>query len=171
MYVFVKSFIPQYHFSDVTEIEEKVFAGKELLVFDIDNTLFYPESTVIRKDILAWLQELKKKYRCIGLSNSFTLKKRRDKIEKILGIPVFGGASKKPSKKLFRLLQDVYPYKAKNMVMIGDMRLTDVWFGNRNGMHTVLVDPLADEVLFILKVERIFENFLVWFLSFFLRLK
>lgn len=167
----MKNIIPEHHFSDVTQIDEKVFVGKELLVFDIDNTLFYPESTAIRKDILIWLQELKKKYRCIGLSNSFTLKKRRDKIEKILGIPVFGGKYKKPTKKLFKILQDVYPYPAKHMVMIGDMRLTDVWFGNRNGMHTVLVDPLGDDVLFSLKMMRTFENFLVWILLFFVRLK
>ncbi len=165
--IFVAGIFPTRDFKDVTRIDLSLFMGKELILFDIDNTLFYPESTKIRKDILAWVQKVKKKHRCVCVSNSFSIQKRKDAIEKILGISVFVSPYKKPSRKLFTALQKTYPYPGEKMVIVGDMRFTDILFGNKNKMMTLLVSPLAPEVLFTLKVSRIVENVLVWMLRLF----
>ena len=157
----MKNLFPDHEFRDVTEIDEKIFEGKDLLVFDIDNTLFYPETTETRQDVLDWFRQIRDKYHCVCLSNSHTILQRRDTLTKILGCNIFISQHKKPSRKLFRHLQRVYRVPASKIAIIGDMRLTDIFFGNRHNATTVLVHPLSKEKLRRIALARRIENFLV----------
>ncbi len=163
----MRSLFPQHEYASVLDIDSSVFKGKELLIFDVDNTLFYPESTEIRADIRKWFQSLQKQYRCVCLSNSHTIRDRQWEIREKLGCELFFSRHKKPSKKLFKEILDTYKVSPDKVVVVGDMRLTDIRFGNRNGATSVLVKPLHAEVLTRIRIARRVENFFVSLLSLF----
>ena len=157
----MKHLFPSFTFKDVTAIDKKLFRKKKLLIFDIDNTLFYPESTDIRSDILSWFKRIQKKYRCICVSNSHTIRKRKETIEQILGVPLFLSSWKKPSSRLLAEIQKVYPFAPEEMLVIGDMRFTDILFGNRHKIPTILVTPLTKDELLSIRIIRKIENGIV----------
>src|SRR3989338_7701425 len=141
IYFLVMNIYPAYTFKDVTEIDPKVLEGKKLLIFDIDNTLFYSETTKIRKDIIQWFHRIHKKYPCVCFSNSFSIRKRKEAIEKTLACAVYLSKYKKPSLDLFQEITGKYKVHAKDVVVIGDFHFTDVLFANRNNATSVLVRP------------------------------
>jgi uncharacterized protein len=155
------SIVPTYSYKNVMKINPINFKEKELLIFDIDNTLFYPESTKIDPKVEKWFKKASKCNKCICLSNSNTIKQREKEIKKILGCDIFISSRKKPSKKLFKEVQQKYKVKASKMVMIGDMHLTDVLFGNRGGATTIHVKPFAKEKLSRIVIGRMFEKLLL----------
>jgi HAD superfamily phosphatase (TIGR01668 family) len=167
----MKWLFPDFEFKDVTRIPLSTFKGKKLVIFDIDNTLFYAETTKTRKDVVDWFKKANKKYRCICISNSFTIDQRRKKIESILKTEVFHNQERKPSKILFQKVKKKYKVNAKDMVIIGDMRMTDIAFGKRNSFMTVLVDPLSRKELKRIRLARFIEEFLVFITHFFIKRK
>ena len=96
------SIVPTYSYKNVMKINPINFKEKELLIFDIDNTLFYPESTKIDPKVEKWFKKASKSNKCICLSNSNTIKQREKEIKKILGCDIFISSRKKPSKKAFQ---------------------------------------------------------------------
>lgn len=156
----MSNFAPDYAFANVLSIDKRLFRGKELIIFDVDNTLFYPESTKIRPEILFWFKNVNKKYQCVCLSNSYTIQQRKDAISSILGCEIFMSDYRKPSKKLFRQIVRKYHVDPEKVLVIGDMRLTDVLFGNRNNATTILVKPMSTKELFSIRVARTFEGLL-----------
>lgn len=161
-----KTFFPDYKFEKITDINTDIFSGSDLLIFDIDNTLFFPETAQTKKEIIDWFSEIKNSYRCICLSNSNTIKRRKQEIEKTLGCSVFLGKNKKPSKKLFFEIKERFP-EVKNIIIIGDRVFTDILFGNLNGMKTILVDILSKKEKPYIKISRVLENILIFVLKLF----
>ena len=157
---------PDYTFKDVTHIDPKVFVGKKLIILDIDNTLFYSETTTIRKDILHWFKGLKKQHRVVCFSNSFTIKERRPMIEYILSCEVYMSKDRKPSRRLFQAISKRYRVSAKDVVVVGDFHFTDVLFANRSNATSVLVRPIGNDRTFTLILARILENVILFLLSF-----
>ncbi len=157
---------PDYTFKDVTEIDSRIFQGKKLLIFDIDNTLFYSETTNIRKDILHWFKSIQKKYTIVCFSNSFSIHTRRARIQSILGCEVYDSLEKKPSKKLFQEITKRYRVSAKNVAVIGDFHFTDVFFAKRNHAMSVLVRPIGKDGTLFLSFARVIENFIFFILGF-----
>lgn len=165
----IKIFFPDFKFKNVIQIDAKIFKGSDLIIFDIDNTLFIPETTEIREETRRWFLEIKDKYQCICLSNSDTIKRRLYEIEKILGCNVFLSKRKKPSKKLFFEIKEDFP-GAKNIIMIGDRVFPDILFGNLNGMKTILVDVLYKKEKPRIKMFRVLENMFISVLKLLARL-
>ena len=97
----MKNLFPDYEFKNVAAIDKTVFDGQKLLIFDIDNTLFLPESTETKPEILGWFRKVKNDYHCICLSNSYSIEQRKGAISKILGVEVYTSPLKKPNQKLF----------------------------------------------------------------------
>jgi len=156
----MQSLTPNYEFDDVTKIDEKIFFNKELIIFDIDNTLFYPETTEIKDNIKEWFLKINKKYRCICFSNSFTIEKRSKEIIQKLDCELFLSRHKKPSKKLFNEILEKYNVVADKIIIIGDLRITDIFFGNRCGAITILVKPFGKESRKI-RFFRFLENLII----------
>jgi len=77
-----KIFLPDYRFKKITEISSDFFSGAGLIVFDVDNTLVFSETTEAKKEIVDWFCEINNRYRCVCVSNSRTIKQRQEKIEK-----------------------------------------------------------------------------------------
>jgi len=166
---FIKNLLPDYEFAKITKISQDFFTGAKLIIFDVDNTLFFSETTIIEKEIIDWFLSINQKYNCVLLSNSPTIAKRKEKISELLGREVFLSRRKKPSKILFEEIRKKFKLNNSDKVfVVGDRITTDVLFGNRNNAITVLVEPLSKkEELFIIKIIRTFENFVFLFLKFF----
>lgn len=167
--LFIKNLLPDYEFAKITKISQDFFAGAKLLIFDVDNTLFFSETTIIEKEIIDWFKPINQKYNCTCLSNSSTISERKEKISELLGCEIFLSRRKKPSKKLFEEIRKKFKLNNNDKVfVVGDRILTDVLFGNKSGAVTVLVKPLSrKEEPFIIKTIRTFENFVFLFLKFF----
>ena len=151
---------PKYVFQDVTKIDPQVLEGKRLLIFDIDNTLFYSETINTRKDIIVWFKKTHKKYPCVCFSNSFSIIKRKPFLEDILDCRIYLSNYKKPSKELFKEITEHYKVSAKDVAVIGDFHFTDVLFANINNAISILVKPIGGEKRLSLMVARVLENFI-----------
>jgi len=158
--MFMKRFKPNYEFSSVQGIDETVFKGKKLIIFDIDNTLFHPETTKIDSAVMKWFRKINKKYTCVCFSNSKTIDKRATFIEKKLGCTLYKSSLRKPSKKLFKEIVSKYKVVPSKVVVIGDLHLADMWFGNRNGATTIFVHPFSKEEKLKVKFARLLASFI-----------
>ena len=59
-----------------------------------------------------------------------------------LGMPFINDA-RKPMRKSFKKALDLMSIKKEEVVVIGDQLMTDILGGNRKGLHTILVVPVA----------------------------
>ena len=158
-----KIFLPDYRFKKITEISSDFFSGAGLIVFDVDNTLVFSETTEAKKEIVDWFCEINNRYRCVCVSNSRTIKQRQEKIEKLLGCGLFLSRRKKPSKKLFAEITGKYNLGGGRVFVVGDRIFTDILFGNLNGAATVLVNPLSNRENILIKITRVSENLILFF--------
>jgi phosphatidylglycerophosphatase GEP4 len=84
-------------------------------------------------------------------------------LEQSLGAPVLRRRSgvQKPSAALGELILAHFRHEVTfaEVALVGDRRLTDVYFANRLGMHALLVPPLdAAAEPFMVRLARRFEN-------------
>ena len=158
---------PNYRFNKLTDVDINIFSNKGLIIFDVDNTLVFSEDTKTKKEIIDWFKKINKSHKCICLSNSRTIKKRSDKISKLLGCEIFFSKYKKPSKKLFGNIKKLYNIKANGIVIVGDRIFPDILFGNLNGASTVLVNPLSAKENILIKVIRKIEKLILFLIDFF----
>jgi phosphatidylglycerophosphatase GEP4 len=125
-------------------------AGFEGCVFDKDNTLTEPYAIAIAPVLVASLKNCIETFngRVVMLSNSAGLEEfdpegeEAAKLEKLLGIAVLRHKNKKP-KGGAEELESYFACKAEKLVMVGDRYLTDVVYGNQNGMFTIRPAPLT----------------------------
>lgn len=76
---------------------------------------------------------------------------------KPLGIPFIFEARKPLTRAFQQALHDM-KLKKEEVVVIGDQLLTDVFGGNRIGLHTILVVPVAQTDGFFTRVNRNIER-------------
>lgn len=115
--------------------------GYRAILTDLDNTLTEWNSPVAEPKLVAWLGALRESgFRVCILSNNG--RPRVEAFADTLGIPAVWKAGK-PQRRAFRRALRLLGAEAGQAVMIGDQMFTDVWGGNRMGMYTVLVEPIA----------------------------
>ncbi len=129
------------------------------LIFDLDNTLMHPHTSYLPEDIEHWLDEVKKDFKIVILSNNPYSNYVKAAGERV-GCIAYERAGKPRTKAALRALKDLdlLPHE---VAIVGDRPLTDIWVGQRLGMVTILVDPLLkNEEMWIIKklrkLERIF---------------
>lgn len=164
---FIKNLLPDYKFSDLTDINVDFFSNKDLIIFDIDNTLVFSETTETKKEIILWFKNINSQYKCIGISNSRTISQRKEKIFNLLGCEIFLSKHKKPFKKLFQELKDKYKFENDKVFVVGDRIFIDILFGNLNGAITVLVNSLSSKENILIKIIRKIERFVLFLADFF----
>lgn len=134
--------------------EEKI----RCLVFDLDNTLGLIDHEKCPLKSKKLINKLKKDFLVVICSNN-TAKRLKPYIEE-LGI--YGASfSLKPSIKGLLNIKLKYKLKKKEMVMIGDQIVTDIFSGNRFGIKTILVDPMGEKDLKITSLNRKIEKIIV----------
>lgn len=154
---------PDYRFKKITDIGPDFFFGAQLVIFDVDNTLVFSETAETKQEIVEWFYKINNNYKCVCVSNSWTIKKRQGKIEKLLGCDLFLSKRKKPSQKLFAEIADKHNLGIGKVFVVGDRIFTDILFGNLSGATTVLVNPLNNRENILIKITRIFENSILFF--------
>ena len=66
--------------------------------------------------------------------------------------------AKKPYRGKFDIIIKKYPFSQSEMAIVGDQLLTDMAFGNRVGITTILVNQLSLKDGFFTKFNRIRER-------------
>lgn len=154
-------FYPNGYFNSVKDVKIDYLKNNNIkgIILDVDNTLIdyyrnFPEGTK------EWVQDLKKqgiKF-CI-LSNSNKLDKVRFVANEI-DVPYFY-FGKKPLKFGFKKAKKKLNLDSKNIAAIGDQIMTDVIGANRCKMFSILVKPIKEKDIFITKLKRPIENFII----------
>ena len=152
---------PDLYIETVLEIDADFLKKNQLkgLLLDVDNTLLYYDRTRL-KGIEAWVKKRKAEGTklCI-LSNS----DKKDKVQLLaedLEIP-FIYFAKKPLKSGFKRAQKILGLEACHIGVVGDQIFTDVLGANRMKMKSILTKPLEERDIFITKVKRPLEDFII----------
>lgn len=158
---FINGLYPTYMYDSVDTIPYFVFDKYciKLVMIDMDNTLI--DYNVRYNDkIKKWIKELKKKgIKLYILSNSTSSDTVRQVAHK-LGMQYYVKA-KKPFLKGFNYILDKENVSKQHAIMIGDQIFTDIWGGNRFGIKTILVKPVAKKEALITKIKRPLEKLLL----------
>lgn len=152
-----------FYFQRVVDIPLDWFKERRIngLLLDIDNAITRWETKQVGSEELAWLESVRNAgLRCRFLSNGLSLK--RASVEKQTGIPQVGGLVVKPFTAAFKRSLRVLELPAEQVLMIGDIVVTDIWPANLIGIWTCLVDPLSPIDFPGTKVWRLMENTLDW---------
>lgn len=170
----LKIFLPDFLFSNLTDIGFDFFKEAQLIIFDIDNTLVfsegrpggYPGCPETKKEIIDWFLQVRNKYPCICISNSRTIFDRKEKISKLLNCELFLSRHKKPFKRLFKEIKEKYIFENDKVFIVGDRIFTDILFGNLNGVKTILIKPLGKKENIFIKIIRRIESFILFLARF-----
>lgn len=152
---------PTYVVEHVTDInlEDLKASGIKGLVFDLDNTLMEPNAGQLTNDIAQWISTVKESFKIAVLSNNpheCYIKKASEEI----GCPAYAKAGKPNINTAVKVLSEI-ELEAKEVAMVGDRPLTDIWVGQKLNLTTILVDPLIKHremliVKFLRRLERLF---------------
>jgi len=130
-------------------------SGIKCLLFDLNNTLASYEMECPDNKLRELIFELEKKFKVIIVSNSSKNRVRPFK-EKLNVDSSF--SSRKPFKKKFKKIMNVYGFKDTEIAMIGDELLTDIYGGNRMGFTTILVNGISEDEPFHTRLIRKIEK-------------
>jgi uncharacterized protein len=139
----LKKFLPNEFVNNVYAItpEHLKNLGIKGIITDLDNTLVEWDRPLATPELTNWFRSMKD----AGIKITVVSNNNETRVGKFcepLGIPFIHRARKPLSvsyKKAYQLLN----LKADEVCMIGDQLLTDVFGGNRQGIHTILVVPVA----------------------------
>lgn len=128
------------------------------LILDVDETLVSITTPTVSQELKNWTIAMKQVANIWLVSNNLS-KNRISKIAQELELPYFLGAQK-PSRRKLRQAAEQMNLPVEKVAMVGDRLFTDVLAGNRLGMFTILVEPMADpEVAYR---NHPIRNFEVW---------
>jgi len=149
---------PKYYFDKISDIDLNKLKQKNIdtILLDLDNTLVPWYNSYIDPEIYNWLNNIKvNNFKVCIISNGLSIRVKR--ISKELGFPFISNAIKPSTKSIIKALK-MLNSKPENTVIIGDQIFTDILAGNRLGLTTILVKPLAKVELITTKFIRIIEK-------------
>ncbi|TQR10587.1 YqeG family HAD IIIA-type phosphatase [Psychrobacillus soli] len=130
--------------------------GVKAVITDLDNTLVEWDRPNATPKLIEWFAVMKAagiQVTIVSNNNEFRVKSFADP----LGISFISNA-RKPLGKAFKQAVKKMNVNRDEVVVIGDQLLTDVFGGNRQKLHTILVIPVANSDGFITKFNRIVER-------------
>lgn len=150
-------FIPDIYQKSIFSIDYKKLKeqGIKILLYDLDNTLIERGNYQISEKTVELFNKLKKDFEIYIVSNSINHRKLR-LVALALEVPYIKD-SRKPFKTGFKKLK-LENIKPKEVAMIGDQVLTDVWGAKRMGYNTILIDPINNKEWLVTKINRVIEN-------------
>jgi len=161
--VLLNKFLPSEYVKSIFEIQPKLLKdnGIKGIITDLDNTLVAWDVKIATDDVIDWfdmIQDAGIKITIISNNNEERVKT----FSEPLNIP-FIASAKKPFKKSFKQAAKQMGLAREEVAVIGDQLLTDVFGGNRAGLHTILVAPIvqtdAKITTFNRKIERKILNY------------
>lgn len=152
-------FYPKSYFKNITEINADFFQEKHIkaVLLDIDNTLIDKNNNMV-EGLEDWIENVKKRNIKFCILSNTNNKKKAKKIANLLDIPYIYFA-KKPLKFGFERAKKILKINDnKEIAVIGDQVLTDVFGANRCSMYSILVEPLKQNDIWITKINRVIER-------------
>ncbi|GAA0137817.1 YqeG family HAD IIIA-type phosphatase [Paenibacillus sp. YSY-4.3] len=136
-------FLPKLRVNSVFDIDlESLYAqGYRGIITDLDNTLVGAKAPLATPELVEWFEKVKKfGFKLVIVSNN-----NLDRVSKFatpLNIE-FVHAARKPLGSAFHRALSMMGLAPKETIVVGDQLMTDVYGGNRLGLFTVLVLPIA----------------------------
>lgn len=155
--------LADYCFRRIVDIQLDWLRERQIrgLLLDIDNAVTRWEEQGVEPAELEWLTAVRNAgLRCRFLSNG--LSRKRAHVEQQTGIPQVGGLVVKPFTAAYRRSLRDLELPAQQVLMIGDIVVTDIWPANLVGIWTCLVEPLSSIDFPGTKVWRLLENTWDW---------
>ncbi|WP_371371405.1 YqeG family HAD IIIA-type phosphatase [Sporomusa aerivorans] len=138
---------------DFAELKQRGIRG---IILDLDNTIIPWNSPELCPEVLAWIKDLPGQgFKVCLVSNNG--KRRVKHIALQCGAPFIARALK-PSRTGFRRAASVMELHSEAIAVIGDQLFTDILGGNRQGMLTIRVKPLAAKEFIGTKITRQLEK-------------
>jgi len=149
---------PDQHLDNIFELDVDYLQslGIKGIITDMDNTLVAWNDRNISPRLAGWFSMLKSRgFKLFIISNN-----SRDsggQLARELDIPAIFYAVK-PRKRAFQVALDKMELSPRQVAVIGDQIFTDVFGGNRLGLHTVLVTPISEKEFFWTRLMRMLEK-------------
>lgn len=146
--------VPDEKYNNIYEINYELLYknGIRLLLFDLDNTLIPVNSNYIPERLPFLLKRLKEMgFRAAIISNR--QESRVLEISESLNISSYYLAFKPLKRKFITILND-YDLSNKQIVMIGDQIITDIFGAKRMGIYSILVNPVIENELIYNKITQ-----------------
>lgn len=153
-------FVPDAYILDFTSFDDIncMQLGKRVVACDIDNTLVAHDVEEADEKAISFLTHLKQQgYRVILVSNNW--KSRVSKFAKSVNLPYIAFA-KKPLPFVFYQIKKKMNCELKEIVLLGDQMLTDVFGAKMAQVFVVLCDPLVKRDLTYTKFNRLIETWI-----------
>jgi len=153
-----KYFLPSEYVKDIFQItpEKLKDNGIKGIITDLDNTLVEWDRPGATPEIIEWLESMKS----AGILVTIVSNNNENRVKFFsdpLGIPFIHDA-RKPRRKPFKRARALMGIRKEETVVIGDQLLTDILGGNRKGLHTILVVPVASSDAAITRFNRMIER-------------
>ena len=140
-------------------LEELRRQGIRAFILDLDNTITEWNSQELRFEVEVWFRAIKQQgFKAFILSNNG--EQRILRIAERLSIPYIHRA-RKPLRGSFLRAVALMEVKPAEVAVIGDQIFTDILGGNRSGLYTILVKPLAKKEFYGTKLSRAMEFFIL----------
>ena len=129
------------------------------LILDVDNTILDFDKK-IPQGVEEWCKGIKAKGIKLCILSNSNNKEKVKMIAKRLELPYFHFATK-PLKRGFKKAIKLLNERPENIAAVGDQIFTDVCGANRCHMFSILVKPITKKDIFITKIKRPMENFIL----------
>ncbi|WOV85484.1 YqeG family HAD IIIA-type phosphatase [Sporosarcina jeotgali] len=151
-------FLPDEYVKDVYQLSPSDFINRGIkgIITDLDNTLVAWDRPDATPEIATWIKEMQDaglQVTILSNNNELRVKAFCDPIE-----TPFIFSARKPLSKAFKKALNQMELKKEEVVMIGDQLMTDILGGNRFGLHTILVVPVASSDGVMTKFNRQLER-------------
>lgn len=151
-------FLPDEYVKDIFQISPEALKEKGIkgIITDLDNTLVEWDRPEATPEIIAWVKMMQD----AGLQVTILSNNNIGRVETFcgpLGTP-FICEARKPLGKNFKKALEKMGLQKEEAVMVGDQLMTDILGGNRFGLHTILVVPVASSDGFVTKFNRMIER-------------
>lgn len=146
---------PDYYVRSVIGITPGWLAseGIEALVLDLDNTLTGWRERDVSVGVRAWLDAVRASgVQLLLLTNCRSLARVRE-VERRLGIPAIGWASK-PRRRGFIRALEALDCPPDRVAVVGDQTYTDILGAKRAGLRSILVDRLTPNEFVLNRIGR-----------------
>ncbi|HEX7063746.1 MAG TPA: YqeG family HAD IIIA-type phosphatase [Bacillales bacterium] len=157
----LNKFLPDEHVESIFEIQPDKLKelGIKGVITDLDNTLVEWDRPDATPELSKWVKLMHEQgiYITIVSNNK---EKRVKRFSDPVEIP-FIYKARKPMTKAFRHAMRDMKLRKEEIVIVGDQILTDVFGGNRLGVHTILVVPIAKNDGWLTKCNRKMEKYLL----------
>lgn len=152
--------IPNSYCKNIYEVDYSTLKkrGIKNLIFDIDNTIMAVNDIKVTPELKSFFQKLKKEFKICLVSNNNEDRVNPVKIE--LDVLAIANANK-PNRMAYEKIVKILKRVKEDTAIIGDQMLSDIVFGNRFGLYTILVEPYKRKYDIKTGVSRILQNILM----------